>query len=325
MANKGEPLTKKHGDLIYDFLQSGIYNETVFSKTNLFAWPDISDMCIHIDDDFLIISYDCKRNKRVTMSPLVKKKEDFIKGVSCLESQGIKFLVYVNEWQAEILKERGYEVEVWESRSEYLYSPEDLITLKGKEFYSRRRTINKFKYNYEYRPYNGTNEDRQGVIDLFELNKKNREIKQKESGIKGEKMEFIEDYYSELEIVAINKILDDYGYFNVQANVLLIDGKIQGFVAGEVLPNGIGGMYFQKGNKEYRGIYSLIDNLFCKGYFNTEEIRYINRQEDLGIPGLRKSKLKHMVAMANLYTALAPDGIYCDCPEYENNKKNNIK
>lgn len=326
MAQKGELLTKKHGDLIYDFLKSGIHDETIFSKTTLFAWPDTRDVCIHVDDDFLIISYDCKRNKRVIISPLVRRKEDFIKGICYLENQGVKFIVQVSEWQAEILKERGYEVELFESRSEYLYSPEDLITLRGKKFHGKRNFINGFKYDYEYRPYNGSDEDRQGIIDLFNLNKEDREAKIAEADIKEKKKEFI-DNNSELEIVAINRILDDYEYFNVKADVLLIDGKIQGFVAGEILPNGIGGIYFQKGNTEYRGIYAMIDNLYCKAHFDSEEVRYINKQEDLGIKGLRKAKRDYRpVAMANLYTALAKDGVCCcDCPECEKNKKKKQK
>ena len=48
MAQKGELLTKKHGDLIYDFLKSGIHDETISKLCYLHT--GYKDVCIHVDD-----------------------------------------------------------------------------------------------------------------------------------------------------------------------------------------------------------------------------------------------------------------------------------
>ena len=64
-----------------------------------------------------------------------------------------------------------------------------------------------------------------------------------------------------------------------------------GFALGEILPTNVGAIYFEKGDIAFKGIYPLIDNLFCKKHFN--EVRFINKQEDMGLEGLRKSKLSY--------------------------------
>ena len=86
--------------------------------------------------------------------------------------------------------------------------------------------------------------------------------------------------------------------------MLITDGKIIGFAAGEILPNGIGTIYFEKGDIDYKGIYPLLDNAFCKKHFDGGVVKYINKQEDMGVEGLRKSKLSYNpVKFAERYNA----------------------
>ena len=59
-------------------------------------------------------------------------------------------------------------------------------------------------------------------------------------------------------------------------------------------------VHIEKADRSFDVIYTAINNLFvssaCEGY------RYINREEDLGIEGLRKSKLSyHPVFLLNKY------------------------
>jgi hypothetical protein len=47
-------------------------------------------------------------------------------------------------------------------------------------------------------------------------------------------------------------------------------------------------VHFEKGDTSYVGIYSVINQLFCSQYLS--DVKYVNRQEDAGVPGLRKAK-----------------------------------
>ena len=105
------------------------------------------------------------------------------------------------------------------------------------------------------------------------------------------------------EILVLDGVVKDLKGYNCYADVLVVNDEIVGFAAGETMPNGIGALYFEKADIDYRGIYPLLDNLFCKAHFG--EVKYINKQEDMGIEGLRKSKLSYNpVAMAERYTAV---------------------
>ena len=50
-------------------------------------------------------------------------------------------------------------------------------------------------------------------------------------------------------------------------------------------------VHFEKGLTEYEGIYSAICHFFMKDC--SSRYTYANREEDMGIPGLRKSKLSY--------------------------------
>ena len=50
-------------------------------------------------------------------------------------------------------------------------------------------------------------------------------------------------------------------------------------------------VHFEKGFIEYEGIYSVINNEFCKSQLG--KCNFVNREEDMNIPGLRKSKLSY--------------------------------
>ena len=49
-------------------------------------------------------------------------------------------------------------------------------------------------------------------------------------------------------------------------------------------------MHIEKADKSYDGLYALINNQFVKKFCNSNDIKYVNREEDLGIDGLRKAK-----------------------------------
>ena len=107
-----------------------------------------------------------------------------------------------------------------------------------------------------------------------------------------EHKEFDEESYDdmandELNVIdlALKLVEQSENYF---ADVVEFDGKIIGFSMGEVTPSNVGITHIEKGDINYDGIYPFICNAFAKKRF--QNVRYINRQEDMGLEGLRKSK-----------------------------------
>lgn len=169
---------------------------------------------------------------------------------------------------------------------EYLYSPEDLITLSGKKYHGKRnhvtRFVNTYGGRYVFRSYE--ERDRQGLIDLYA-----KWSRGKEDG--GTLMD-------EFRLLSLGLEMVERG--EAYADVMEIDGKIVGFSLGETLPSGVAVVHVEKGEIEYDGIYPAINQMFSKKHF--QGLRYVNRQEDMGLEGLRKSKLSYRpVKMSKKY------------------------
>ena len=287
---------------IYEMLPRANVIDTGWSKVTVLGWFRTHNPIVEVRDEYALlrVEYD---DKGVNISPLATSPEAYKAAVTELESMGFDSLRGANAWQAEILKEMGYEVTLDRDASEYLYLPEDLIELKGQKFHSKRNFINRFDAEYTFRPY--TSGDYDGLMKLLcmwsyrHIDNGVRFCEQ-EGWIKYKDLEKVE---VDEEILVLDGVVKDLKGYNCYADVLVVNDEIVGFAAGETMPNGIGALYFEKANIDYRGIYPLLDNLFCKAHFG--EVKYINKQEDMGIEGLRKSKLSYNpVAMAERYTAV---------------------
>ena len=75
------------------------------------------------------------------------------------------------------------------------------------------------------------------------------------------------------------------------AGAILIDNKIEALAVGGRLGNKIVTEHVEKANTEFRGLYQAINNEFCRHVASWA--KYINREEDMGIPNLRKAKLSY--------------------------------
>lgn len=160
---------------------------------------------------------------------------------------------------------------------EYLYSPSDLITLAGKKYHGKRnhvtRFVNTYAGRYVFRPYEP--KDKSGLIELYA----------KWSAEKEDDGTLMDEFH----LLALGLQMTERG--KTYADVMEIDGKIAGFALGETLESGVAVVHIEKGEIEYDGIYPAINQMFSKKHF--EGLKYVNRQEDMGLEGLRKSKLSY--------------------------------
>jgi hypothetical protein len=91
-----------------------------------------------------------------------------------------------------------------------------------------------------------------------------------------------------VEKKAIYEILNyDIGV-DYRAGAILTDNKVVAFAIGEQISDDMACVYFEKADTDIKGSYAVINNEFVKNEFS--HLLYINRQEDLGISGLKKAK-----------------------------------
>ncbi len=170
------------------------------------------------------------------------------------------------------------EVEYLDSASDYVYHASDLIQLAGKKFSGKRNHISQFirKYgDYEYVP-----------VDIGNLDECKRVLD--EWCDKNEKSCVHPD---NCERLACYELLDNWSRFSLRGALIKVDGRFEALTVGELLNPDTAVIRIEKGNTEIHGIYTVINRDFCAHEW--PNVKYINREEDMGIEGLRKSKLSY--------------------------------
>ncbi|MFZ0448166.1 MAG: phosphatidylglycerol lysyltransferase domain-containing protein [Desulfatiglandaceae bacterium] len=171
------------------------------------------------------------------------------------------------------------EFEALEDRdnSDYVYLAEDLINLPGKKYHNKRNHLNRFlkSYSYEYRELD--EELVECFLDMQEQWCRIRECK-KDLGL------LMEDY-------AVYQALTHFGELDYRGGAILLEGRVEAFTLGERLNENTAVIHIEKANPEVSGIYAAINQFFCKEAWS--DATYINREQDLGIEGLRKAKTSY--------------------------------
>lgn len=171
---------------------------------------------------------------------------------------------------------------------DYLYLRSDLAELKGKKFQPKRNHINKFKAeypDYEYRPLIP-----ELVPECLRLEKCWWEAND------GERDQDLQDERQAMT-VAMNHISE----LGIQGGTLWVDGQLIAFTFGCPINGDTFDTCVEKACTDYDGSYAMINHEFASHL--PERYVYINREEDLGIEGLRKAKLSyHPVILLEKYS-----------------------
>jgi uncharacterized protein len=258
-----------------------------YSFTSLYIWKDACDVQFAIYLDALILKKKDFEGNYHFMQPLGYKKENLRKIIETLEAykeeNNMTYLFkdldegFVEEINS--LLHENDEVCVEEDRDnfDYLYEAQKLMTFSGKKLHGKKNHYNFFVKNFDYEVVDIDNE--KVILDVIEA----AEIWYEEAPDKDEKL-----YY---ELLAIKDILNYMNYLNLKGIAVYVDGKLCAFSIGECLNDKLAVIHIEKGDKNINGIYSFIAKTFVERCFSNAEI--INREQDLGIEGLRKAKMSY--------------------------------
>ncbi|NVM45784.1 MAG: DUF2156 domain-containing protein [Candidatus Lokiarchaeota archaeon] len=167
-------------------------------------------------------------------------------------------------------------IDILEDRDnwDYVYEAENLKNLPGNRYRQNRRWLNKFleTYNYDFKIL---------TENEVELCKK----LQLEWCIY---RECEDDDELKAEEQAIYDALDNFTTLGFQGALLCVDDKCAAYTFGEMLNPETMVIHVEKAHMDYEGSYQAIGNLFLKN--NVKNFIYVNREQDLGVPGLRRVK-----------------------------------
>ncbi len=172
---------------------------------------------------------------------------------------------------------------------DYIYERESLRTLTGKRLQPKRNHINQFERrypDYEYRPLTS-----EYFAEALALDCRWR----KSHG----------DPCSDTipERNAMLRAFDHFEELGLRGGALFVEGRMIAFTYGSQINHDTFCTHVEKGEAEYMGCYAVINKLFAESL--PEGFRYINREEDLGIEGLRRAKASYYPSiMQEKYTAI---------------------
>lgn len=156
---------------------------------------------------------------------------------------------------------------------DYLYLREDLASLEGKKYHKKRNHVNAFLNNYQYeerRFCSETIKDAYYVLDAWH-EERGRD----------------DDYHASKEALDLCAELELCGY------MIWVDGKPAAYTMGESLQKGkTFVVHIEKAISSYKGVYQFINMAFAA--ILPRQIQHINREQDLGNPGLRQAKMTYL-------------------------------
>lgn len=167
---------------------------------------------------------------------------------------------------------------------DYLYLTENLIHLKGKAYHAKRNHIARFQreFSYQYEPITPKNAPE--CLEMAEIwQQKNAQA----------------DSVDELH--AMRRAFSAWDALGFVGGLIRVDGKVVAFTAGEELNQQTFDLHFEKARPEFEGAYAVINQEFAARCLS--EYSLVNREEDMGLEGLRKAKESYRpVAMFEKYT-----------------------
>ena len=166
--------------------------------------------------------------------------------------------------------------------SEYVYLSTELYDLPGRGLSPKRNRVRAF--------YNAYDSD---DISIECINMKNIEDVKifQEEWMAGRRTD---ESYSGLETEneAIKLYLDKFDYLDFSGIVVYVNGTVAGYAAGVPLSDSCMDEVIEKGRHDVIGIYQVLCREFAG--LAKKKYEYINREEDIGSPGLRRAKESYM-------------------------------
>ncbi len=197
---------------------------------------------------------------------------------------GVKLKLYlVDEHTKNILNLPKDKFLVEEERDyfDYLYNAKELMALSGKKYHKKKNHVNGFLKEYENR-YRVKIADKSDVESI------------KEFLIKWHNKRNIIDEYNrdDYELKGIFYVLEHCDMLKYKMLLVYVDDVIEGFTLGTYLrEEKTAYIHVEKANPDIRGLYAFINREFLKNCFS--EAEYVNREDDMGLEGLRKAKLSY--------------------------------
>ena len=164
--------------------------------------------------------------------------------------------------------------------ADYIYSAERLATYAGKALHGKKNHCNRFEAEHDWDFLPLTRELIPGCLDMLDVWTEENADRLQE-GIT-------------YEHDAIIRAFAAYEQLGLEGGVLRSSGKIIGFSLGEMASPDTFDVHFEKAEISINGAYPMVCRELARSMIAAHPgLRYMNREDDMGLEPIRKSKLSY--------------------------------
>ncbi len=248
---------------------------SAYTFTNIFAWRGSYNTLVSRIGECLLVHYN-RQGTRRCLRPLGGRcARPAIEQAFQRAGEAPLEFAYLPTSVAELFRgDPRYTLDLDRDNWDYLYLASDLIDLPGRKYDAKRNFINRIKSQHQY--------------EYVCLDHK----------LAAECHEFADRWCDERscdtveglrrERCAVYEMLTDFAPLGLRGGAIRIDGRVVAFSLGEALNPETLVVHVEKADGSIDGLYQLINNEFCLN--EAAAYAYVNREQDLGVPGLRKAK-----------------------------------
>lgn len=269
---------------IFDaYYHGGHYENSHSNFTTMYIWRDAYQLRWNVINDCLCI-LGIWNNEHFILTPLGDRSN-----IGAALDQLERYFL-TNGWHFEIhdvesslvtllneIMPHHYTFSEDRDNYDYVYNVQDLITLGGRKYHSKKNHTNSFKRLYSNFKYQPLSPELTAACLAFEY--------------EWHAAKNSDDSTLDLEKTAIIETMNHFDALKICGGVISVAGKIIAFTIGEQITEDTAVIHVEKANPIYKGIYAVINQEFCKHAWS--HLKLINRQEDLGIPELKQAKLSY--------------------------------
>jgi uncharacterized protein len=249
-----------------------------YTFTNLFMWSAIKDtQYARMDEGLVLKTY--HHNEACFLPPIgyndCQKTLDQL--IEYGSAHGIRKFRVISEHFRKFLKHPGVKITADRDNYDYVYKTQSLASLKGWRLDGKRGFIKKFRENYEFRYVPYTQDYKKACLELY----------QNWLGDKAAADPSILDEWK-----AFTAFLENFQALGATGGVITVDGRLAGFTFGEKLNDNTFVVHYEKADTSFTGSYQMINQQFIQKE-SEGKFLFVNREQDLGIEGIRKAKLSY--------------------------------
>ncbi|RJQ50467.1 MAG: DUF2156 domain-containing protein [Nitrospiraceae bacterium] len=275
-----EDVGLSHQDTVNGFLSGCPLEASEYNFTNIFAFRKAYDFKLSLLYNNLVILKDAEPVSvfcpvgGFSISSAVEEIFGYLEtrtGKPYLERAPESFV------QAFLKDNKKFTAEEDRDHFDYVYLIKDLVQLRGNRFHDKKNRINKFKSVYRYKYETLT----PGLIDeclAFEHDWCEERDCEKYPGL-------------EKERCAVLEMLKNFGVLNIRGGIIRVGDRIVALTLGEKFLRDTMVIHVEKANGGMPGLYQVINQEFLR--HEAGDCKFVNREQDLGIEGLRQAKMSY--------------------------------